>query len=1260
MEVRMPKFKLPVDTDGIQQTSERFHVGQRGEIEFEHYHRYLFASQFCNGRDVLDVACGEGYGGFLLSQVARSVVGIDIDNTVVEYAAKTYGSDKLGFAQGSCLRIPAPDQSFAVVVSFETIEHIREHDQFLLEVRRVLRPDGVFILSTPDRDVYSAPDKGNPFHLLELTRSEFRKTLAQQFSFIEMATQKVTAGSVVMPDRRGPVAIQIFHKADVRTYTHSHRLRSAPFLLAVASNSKTPEIQWGLLDCSTFISEQHQEIERRDLDIQELIGQLHDRDRRLVAADGDLRRLMGEIEDRERRLEAADCELRRLMSDVEKRDRLLTLADVDLRRDDIAADCALLEQSGMVDPNAYRVRAGCDINTSAAEHYLVHGWKLGIEPKEDFEGSFLYPYFRTIGLDGPPAITFIGLSAAGWITYPSRAQAESLAALIRDSGLFDAESYATRLRLPANVDPALHYIIVGEQAGYAPSNRFDPVFYGERYPDVRAARVSYLAHYITNGRGEQRRAVSIASNLSIDGSLLDPDREIVLLVSHEASRTGAPILAYNVAAHLRGRYNVITVLLRGGPLFEDFGKCSAVVIAPFSYDDWHEAEAIRLVERLNKLGRISYAIVNSIESRWVMSSLVKEGIPVVSLVHEFASYTQPQGAMSEALEWATQMVFSADITAKSAVQELPTLSNRTIHILTQGHCLVPGARQATAPDSLALRSTMLPKGREDALVVLGGGAIQIRKGVDVFLACAASVMALAPKRPVRFVWIGQGYDPANDANYSSYLAEQIARSGLGETVAIVDEVADLGPAYATAGIFFLSSRLDPFPNVTIDAALSGLPIVCFEGGSGIASLLDADATLRKCVVPYLDAHAAACVIAELADNESERVRISQAMRRFGEATFNMERYVVQIDTLGRQSIEIMRQRANDLATVEHDPLFDADFFMPHNSPIVDRIDAINDFLTRWTAVGTSPHSVRNSRFRRPFPGFNPQIYAHNNVDRFDSALVNPLAHFIRSGKPDGPWCHDVILPFEEAPAVSPRQCSAALHAHFFYPELAPDLLQRLAANQAHCDLMLTTTDDEKATALRAATSDYRMGTVTISIVPNRGRDIGAFLSGFGRERLARYDVVGHVHAKRSLLLGDTAGETWREFLWQNLVGDQYAMMDTVLARFAAEPGLGLVFPEDPHLPGWSDNLKIASSLAERLGLTEPLELFFEFPLGTMFWARSSALTPLFDLDLGWDDYPEEPVPYDGTMLHALERLLPFVARRTGYDYATTHIPGVSR
>ena len=119
------------------------------------------------------------------------------------------------------------------------------------------------------------------------------------------------------------------------------------------------------------------------------------------------------------------------------------------------------------------------------------------------------------------------------------------------------------------------------------------------------------------------------------------------------------------------------------------------------------------------------------------------------------------------------------------------------------------------------------------------------------------------------------------------------------------------------------------------------------------------------------------------------------------------------------------------------------------------------------------------------------------------------------------------------------------------------------------------------------------------------------------------------------------------------------MMDIIVDRFAADESLGLVFAADPHLSDWDANLPMATDLAERMGIEGPLAPFFDFPIGTMFWSRPAALGPLLELGLGWDDYPHEPVPIDGTILHALERLLPFAARRAGYRCALTHIPGVT-
>jgi hypothetical protein len=497
-------------------------------------------------------------------------------------------------------------------------------------------------------------------------------------------------------------------------------------------------------------------------------------------------------------------------------------------------------------------------------------------------------------------------------------------------------------------------------------------------------------------------------------------------------------------------------------------------------------------------------------------------------------------------------------------------------------------------------------------------------------------------------------------SYSIYLAEQMARSHISDQVVFVDEVTDFQRAIAMADLFFLASRLDPLPNVAIDAAMHGLPVICFEGASGFAEVLQRQTTAKLTVVPHLDTTAAAEQIVKLAKDKSLRKRVGEATQALARATFNMERYIAGLDEIGGMAIQSTLQRRADFHTLRNNPLFDTGISLPAEGSSMTREAAISRFLAYWSAARTAPQQVDHLDLRRPCAGFNPQIYADHHPELI-RAEINPFADFIRKGCPDGPWLHSVIRPNHQHLETGARLHSdfrIAIHAHFYYTELIDAFLAKLAVNAMRCDLLLSTNSESKAEKLRAATSGFDRGRVDVRVMPNRGRDIGPFLSGYGPKILRNYDVVGHFHGKRSLGVHPTLGETWREFLWQHLLGDFYPMMDTILALFASDERLGLVFAEEPHLTDWGNNLEIAQKLASKAGFAH-LPPFLEYPVGTMFWLRPQALAPILSLNLDWADYPEEPIANDGTVIHALERLIPFSAEKEGFTWATVHIPGVT-
>ncbi len=182
-------------------TGERLETHIFSENMSEHLHRYAFAMQFIEKKTVLDIACGEGYGSNLLAGKAEKVYAVDIDANTIEKASIKYNCKNLEFKTGTTDSIPLPNNSIDIVISFETIEHHNKHDLMLLEIKRVLKTNGILIISSPDKKYYS-DETGhvNEFHIKELYKGEFQALINNFFKYSTMYKQKYLSGSILLPE----------------------------------------------------------------------------------------------------------------------------------------------------------------------------------------------------------------------------------------------------------------------------------------------------------------------------------------------------------------------------------------------------------------------------------------------------------------------------------------------------------------------------------------------------------------------------------------------------------------------------------------------------------------------------------------------------------------------------------------------------------------------------------------------------------------------------------------------------------------------------------------------------------------------------------------------------------------------------------------------------------------------------------------------------------------------------------------------------
>jgi GT2 family glycosyltransferase/glycosyltransferase involved in cell wall biosynthesis len=309
----------------------------------------------------------------------------------------------------------------------------------------------------------------------------------------------------------------------------------------------------------------------------------------------------------------------------------------------------------------------------------------------------------------------------------------------------------------------------------------------------------------------------------------------------------------------------------------------------------------------------------------------------------------------------------------------------------------------------------------------------------------------------------------------------------------------------------------------------------------------------------------------------------------------------------------------------------------------------------------------------PSERFSTSAYLRSNPDVRASG-GNPLLHFMTHGRAEGRAAKPLPkeLPSElerfgqpeygatgatieyDAEARLPDDfgLSIAVHLHLFYSELADEFRRYLSNIPVPFHLFVSAPQegvDTEEIRAKFAAGLANCTQVVVTLSPNRGRDIAALVSVFGKQ-LLDYDLLLHVHSKRSPHSRDHAN--WRQYLLHYTLGNR-AVVTQILTAFLVDPGIGIFqppyHPEVRSQPKWGNNRERALRFLRSLGLSYVGESCPDFPAGSFFWARTDSLRPLLDGRISLDDFEEEAGQTDATLAHAIERLLGLIPVLRGYS-----------
>jgi len=297
-------------------TGERYipeyFLDSQDEIIKEHENRYKSIKNIIKNKLVLDAACGTGYGSYEISKYAQKVIGIDISNETIKYAKKNYKRENLDFITASVTDLPFQDNSFDVITSFETIEHISEKQQlhFLDEIVRVLKGNGLLIISTPDKLIYSDQNNyTNEFHIKEFYEKEFYVFLNKFFKNIKFYYQSDEICNLIYSPESKEVNISEINDLNIK----------GKYIIAVCSNHTVNNNQLNidhmiidnkkLINLKNRVLELQDDIDKKNNWTFNLIEELNKKNKELTTKEQNIQTLNEELTTKEQNIQTLNEEL---------------------------------------------------------------------------------------------------------------------------------------------------------------------------------------------------------------------------------------------------------------------------------------------------------------------------------------------------------------------------------------------------------------------------------------------------------------------------------------------------------------------------------------------------------------------------------------------------------------------------------------------------------------------------------------------------------------------------------------------------------------------------------------------------------------------------------------------------------------------------------------------------------------------------------------------------------------------------------------